>query len=159
MGKTRNIADTARRVWRITAEAPLGEFVDAETAAASRAPRLPGGNDDAEPRPSNWTRSSYDLLNGIEISESSPGEFDALFNSSGAALRDDEPPRDAAPVGRDQWLLRFALRLAELDPRAEPRDVIALGKSIWPTKHFLTPEEAARSEYRWGIRARSERWL
>jgi hypothetical protein len=56
-----------RRVWRMTAEAPQGEFVDA----------LPGElspmTDDAEAaepvRHRNWMASSHDLLNGLEVSD------------------------------------------------------------------------------------------
>ena len=153
-----------RRVWRITPEAPLGEFVDAAEPVASPAPRSARAigdrtidhtiDRDGEPAASSWSRSSYDLLNGVEVSESAPGEFDALFNGPSASLCDDAQAQFPEALGRDQWILRFALRLAELDPLAEPKDVIALAKSIWPMKHFLAPEEAARSEYRWGISTR-----
>ena len=163
MAKFKKPSEAPRRVWRITPEAPFGEFVDAAEPASARAPGSSrGGGDshvdrDGEPSVSNWSRSSYDLLNGVEVSESAPGEFDALFNGPTASLRDDAKAQHPQALGRDQWILRFALRLAELDPLAEPKEVIALAKSIWPMKHFLPPEEAARSEYRWGIQARTSR--
>ena len=163
MVKFKKPVDGPRRVWRITPKAPFGEFVDSLQPATAKAPRSSrlGGEGhidrDGEPSVSNWSRSSYDLLNGVEVSESAPGEFDALFNGPAASLRDDAKAQHPEALGRDQWILRFALRLAELDPLAEPREVIALAKSIWPMKHFLAPEEAARSEYRWGIRTRASR--
>jgi hypothetical protein len=72
-----------RRVWRITSDAPLGEFVDFDVTAA------PGALADAphkvlDPAPVvDWRGSSFDLLNGVEVrdhSDSIPGElFDRLF--------------------------------------------------------------------------------
>ena len=73
-----------RRVWRVTPEAPMGEFVDIDPTA------LPG-SDSAEaparvldPAPVvDWRGSSWDLLNGCEVNddeESLPGDlFDELF--------------------------------------------------------------------------------
>jgi hypothetical protein len=73
-----------RRVWRVTPEAPMGEFVDIDPlkspaeAAADAAPRV------LDPAPVvDWRGSSWDLLNGCEVSDdedSIPGDlFDDLF--------------------------------------------------------------------------------
>ncbi|MDQ2734284.1 MAG: hypothetical protein M3Y55_04685 [Pseudomonadota bacterium] len=79
----------ARRVWRFTADAPLGEFVEIDPAlpqpTASRSEIPLTLLDPAEA--ADWRSSSYDLLNGVEIrdhSDSLPGElFDKLFKRSG----------------------------------------------------------------------------
>jgi hypothetical protein len=73
----------ARRVWRMTSEAPLGELVDFDPTEAA------GGPADAphkvlDPAPVvDWRGSSFDLLNGVDVrdhSDSIPGElFDRLF--------------------------------------------------------------------------------
>ncbi|MDQ2736228.1 MAG: hypothetical protein M3Y55_14855 [Pseudomonadota bacterium] len=75
----------ARRVWRFTADAPLGEFIELDPTlpqpAASRSDNPLMGLDPAEA--TDWRSSSYDLLNGVEIrdhSDSIPGAlFDKLF--------------------------------------------------------------------------------
>ena len=73
-----------RRVWRMTAEAPQGGFVDA----------LPGDlslmTDEGEPVPParsshpNWMASSHDLSSGLEVSDFSdtlPNDlYDDLFD-------------------------------------------------------------------------------
>jgi hypothetical protein len=72
-----------RKVWRMTAEAPRGEFIDA----------LPGDlspmTDEAESTPRvrshpNWMASSHDLLSGLEVSDFSdtlPNDlYDDLFD-------------------------------------------------------------------------------
>ena len=74
-----------RKVWRMTPDAPLGEIVDFD-------PTVPGpGAKPTEatavvlyPAPVvSWRASSYDLLNGLDVTDqtdSIPGElFDALF--------------------------------------------------------------------------------
>ncbi len=74
-----------RRVWRVTLEAPMGEFVDLDPLTA------PPGGAEADVAPKvldpapvvDWRSSSWDLLNGCEVNddeESIPGDlFDELF--------------------------------------------------------------------------------
>nr|WP_316640064.1 hypothetical protein [uncultured Roseateles sp.] len=64
-----------KRVWRITADAPQGEYVDPDEAARKDAlARL------AE---AGWQQSSFDLSMGAEVSDApetlTPEMFDALF--------------------------------------------------------------------------------
>ena len=133
--------ERARRVWRMTPEAPLGEFVDADEKPAKPAAQ-PGPD---ELQPSSYVRSSWDLLNGLEVTESAAGDLhDELF---------DQAPQ-AAPAARErtqnpgEWIRRFAIRLAELDVEREPKDLIELAKRQWMTQHYLAPEEAAELEHR-----------
>ena len=67
-----------RKVWRISARAPMGEWVD------SAAPVIPKVSKDLpEVSYGTWVTSSYDLLDGAEVIEDPdtlPGElFDELF--------------------------------------------------------------------------------
>ena len=133
--------DRQRRVWRMTPESPLGEFVDADDKPAK--PSAQPGPDELQP--SSYVRSSWDLLNGLEVTESSPGELEGFF---------DELPRAAAPSparerprNAGEWIRRFSLRLAELDLRREPKELIELAKRQWMTQHYLPPEEAAEVEH------------
>ncbi len=127
-----------RRIWRMTLEAPLGEFVDADDKADKPAAQ-PGPD---ELQPSSYVRSSWDLLNGLEVTESAAGDLhESLF---------DEPPKSAsaAPArerarNAGEWLRRFAIRLAELDLQRDPKELIELAKRQWMAKHYLAPEEAA----------------
>jgi len=125
-----------RRVWRMTPEAPLGEFVDADEKPAKPASQ-PGPD---ELQPSSYVRSSWDLLNGLEVTESAAGDLhEELF---------DQPPH-AAPAAREraqnpgEWIRRFAIRLAELDVQREPKELIELAKRQWMAQHYLAPEDAA----------------
>ena len=63
----------AKLVWRITENAPLGEFVDPRGVDAKK----PG--DKADPRENGWLASSLELLGGVRISETPmdtlPGEL------------------------------------------------------------------------------------
>jgi len=129
-----------RRVWRMTAESPLGEFVDADEKPA-RPTAQPGPD---ELQPSSYVRSSWDLLNGLEVTESAAGDLpEELF--------DRPPPAVPAPRARTQhpgeWVRRFAIRLAELDVQREPKELIELAKRQWMTQHYIAPEEAAELEH------------
>lgn len=74
-----------RRVWRVTPDAPMGEFVDVDplappgaATAIDVAPKV------LDPAPVvDWRGSSWDLLNGCEVNDdedSIPGDlFDAFF--------------------------------------------------------------------------------
>jgi hypothetical protein len=61
----------ARRVWRMTSEAPLGEVVDFDPTEAT------GSHTDVplkvlDPAPvGDWRGSSFDLLNGVEVRDHS----------------------------------------------------------------------------------------
>jgi hypothetical protein len=72
-------AKSKRLVWRISDRAPLGEWVDPATLAEPAAKDLP------EVTSGRWLRSSFDLLNGVDIDESPntvPDDlFDELFRS------------------------------------------------------------------------------
>ena len=75
--------ETPNVVWRISAAAPLGEWVD-KGAAAHRPPAA----DAPEVTFGSWF-SSYDLLDGASVSEgvdTVPGDlFDELFNPASGA--------------------------------------------------------------------------
>jgi len=129
-----------RRVWRMTPEAPLGEFVDADEKPAKPAAQ-PGPD---ELQPSSYVRSSWDLLNGLDVTESTADDLhEDLF---------DQPPH-TVPKTREraqnsgEWVRRFAIRLGELDLQREPKDLIELAKRQWMTQHYLAPEEAAELEH------------
>jgi hypothetical protein len=131
-----------RRVWRMTVEAPLGEFVDADSKAAKPAAQ-PGPE---ELQPPTWVRSSRDLLNGLEVTESSSGDLlDELFDEPLRAPPTGPVPERAPDAG--EWIRRFALRLAELELQRDPKEVIELAKRQWMTQHYLAPEEAAELEH------------
>jgi hypothetical protein len=129
-----------RRVWRMTPESPLGEFVDADEKPAK--PAVQPGPDELQP--SSYVRSSWDLLNGLEVTESAAGDLpEELF---------DQRPQPA-PVARvrtqnpGEWIRRFSIRLAELDVMRDPKELIELAKRQWMTQHYLAPEEAAELEH------------
>ena len=129
-----------RRVWRMTAESPLGEFVDADEKPAK--PTAQPGPDELQP--SSYVRSSWDLLNGLEVTESAPGDLEGMFEE--LPQSPPSPPRER-PRNAGEWIRRFSLRLAELDVRREPKELIELAKRQWMTQHYLAPEEAAELEH------------
>ncbi len=130
-----------RRLWRMTPTAPFGEFVDADDKPDK--PAAPPAPD--ELREASWTRSSWDLLNGLEVTESASGDLlDELFGAPPRAAPASPGPDLAANAG--EWIRRFALRLAELDLQRDPRELIELAKRQWVTQHNLAPEEAAELE-------------
>ncbi|HSC65342.1 MAG TPA: hypothetical protein VLD35_17000 [Caldimonas sp.] len=129
-----------RRVWRMTAESPLGEFVDADDKPAK--PTAQPGPDELQP--SSYVRSSWDLLNGLEVTESAPGDLEGMFDELPQA---PASPARERPRNAGEWIRRFSLRLAELDVRREPKELIELAKRQWMTQHYLAPEEAAELEH------------
>lgn len=141
MRKSDKPGATQRRIWRITPEAPHGEFVDVD-AKADKPVAQPSPD---ELHPSSWVRSSWDLLNGLEVTESSAGDLQELF--------DAPPPESPAAAPRErardagEWIRRFALRLAALDLQRDPKELIELAKRQWMTEHYLAPEEAAEIEH------------
>ncbi len=62
MSKVRRDAKTPRRVWRITAAAPHGEYVEFDVArpVATQQDESPLGG---------WAESSHDLANGLDVYE------------------------------------------------------------------------------------------
>ena len=98
--------------------------------------------------------SSWDLLSGLDVVETEPGElFDEFFDSESGAARELAASEG---LSKDQWLLAFAMELAELDRQLEPRDVIRLANLLWRKKQHLPPENVARDVYStgWMRRAR-----
>lgn len=66
-----------RRVWRVTANAPFGEIVDADMPSVLPSAAV------SEPREGSWLQSSFDLAMGLEVRDATdtitPEAFDALF--------------------------------------------------------------------------------
>ena len=74
-----------RKVWRISSAAPLGEFVDPDARPPATAPAEQGEAPSAIHR--SWSISSFELMNGVDISEEDPSTvpadlFDELFKPS-----------------------------------------------------------------------------
>lgn len=68
-------AKSSRRVWRITERTPMGEWFDPDTIA------VPSPKEDLpEVFTGGWIVSSYDLLNGSEISDGPDTVPDDLFD-------------------------------------------------------------------------------
>lgn len=77
MAKSGVRKELRRRVWRVTANAPQGEYVDPD---APPTPRTVVHFDRPEP---GWLQSSFDLSIGLEVVEAPdtipPEVFDELF--------------------------------------------------------------------------------
>jgi hypothetical protein len=150
MGKPKNIDETPRRIWRITAEAPQGEFVE-DRRSEDRIPSTAT----VELVEASWVGSSWDLLTGLDVSETAPGElFDEFFDSESGGARE---PESLAELSKDQWLLAFAIELAELDRHLDPTDVIRLAKVLWRKKRQLPPKAVARDVHSTGWMLRRAR--
>src|SRR5450755_3946616 len=142
MGELKKLIELQRRIWRITPDAPHGEIVDPDAAPAK--PRAAASDD--EPVVASWTASSYDLLNGLEVTETAPGElFEDHFSPPPSSKRG--PPDDSPGITKHQWILRFALKLTELDLKAESKHAIGLARELWPSQRQVVPEEMAHSVY------------
>jgi len=103
----------------------------------------------------SWVGSSWDLLTGLDVVETAPGElFDEFFDSDSGGPRDFPPSGD---LSKDQWLLAFAIELAGLDRDLEPTDVIRLAKMLWRKKRQLPPEVVARDVHSTGWMLRGAR--
>ena len=50
-------------------------------------------------------------------------------------------------VTEEQWVERFAFKLAQLETGAEPEDLIRLGRELCPIHGHLLPEDAAQSQF------------
>jgi hypothetical protein len=72
------MASLKKRIWRISADAPLGRWVDPGTGKEPDEPRQPEGR--IEP---GWRQSSFDLAYGLQVQDAVdtvPGELlDELF--------------------------------------------------------------------------------
>ncbi len=77
-----------RRIWRVTPEAPMGEFVELDVTP----PASPDAPPQREPRPevgdSNWVQSSFDLAFGLEVRDFEDTVPEDLFDE----LFGPEPP-------------------------------------------------------------------
>jgi hypothetical protein len=143
MGKLTNIDKPRKRSWRSSATPPAADV--AEDLASEES--IPSSTT-LELVEASWVGSSWDLLTGLDVVETGPGElFDEFFDSESGAVRDFAPSGD---LSKDQWLLAFAVELAELDRHLEPRDVIRLAKVLWRRKQHLAPEVVARDVYSTG---------
>lgn len=71
---TVNKQQPAKLVWRVTANAPMGEYVDPKQAINSPPPKQT-----VDPRENGWLASSLELLGGVRVSEAPmdtlPGEL------------------------------------------------------------------------------------
>jgi hypothetical protein len=79
---TANKQQPAKLVWRITTNAPRGEYVDPRQAIVPHSPDTPG----VDPRENGWLASSLELLGGVRVSEAPmdtlPGELiDEFMNA------------------------------------------------------------------------------
>lgn len=71
MRKARDAQHLYRRVWRVSAEAPLGEVVEIEIESdpTEVLARRPEASNSAVPRDFGWRQSSLELSDGLEVSE------------------------------------------------------------------------------------------
>jgi len=100
-----------RKVWRMTAEAPMGEILELVPEAEPKAPtkEWPGvaaALDELRTRlpdpaaETNWQSSSYDLLSGLtvrDVTDTIPGRiFDEVFRGDRVILRRMRPAASRA---------------------------------------------------------------
>ena len=65
----------------------------------------------------------------------------------------DDAMGGGEPLTREQWVDRFALRLAMLDEMQHSLDLLLqLGDELWPSYGGVEPEVVADAEYRAGSR-------
>lgn len=78
-----NKQQPAKLVWRITANAPQGEYIDPKHAVVSLSEPVKAKVD---PRENGWLASSLELLGGVRVSETPldtlPGELIEEFMNS-----------------------------------------------------------------------------
>ena len=76
MVQRKRVDKSKRLVWRVTANTPLGEFVDPDEPPSSAEPR--------ERTDRSFLVSTFELTHGLEVSDETdtmPGDlFDELFN-------------------------------------------------------------------------------
>lgn len=77
MTRRKDSKEPPKLVWRITADAPLGEYVDPRVAAVKK--KNDKDKDAPEVREHGWLGSSLELLGGVRVSETPmdtlPGEL------------------------------------------------------------------------------------
>jgi hypothetical protein len=73
----------AKKVWRISASAPMGEWVNEATTVAPKP-----NKDLPEVSHGPWVRSSYDLLDGTDVTEGPDTLPDDLFDELFAPKQD-----------------------------------------------------------------------
>ena len=65
----------------------------------------------------------------------------------------ERDPGGDEELSRDQWIGRFALRLAMLDDMQHPlEELLQMGDVLWSTYGGVEPEVIADAEYRAGVR-------
>jgi hypothetical protein len=151
MARPGKIDDVPRRIWRITADTPQGELVDALRADDRIPPSIR-----VEFVEASWVGSSWDLLTGLDVVETEPDHlFDEFFDSESGGVR--ERP-SSGELGKDQWVLAFAVELAELDRDLDPSEVIRLAKTLWRKKGHLAATAVAQDAFStgWLLRATRE---
>jgi hypothetical protein len=82
-----NTPSKPKRIWRISERAPLGEWVDPNIPSEPR-------KKDAGPAPTSeeiWRRSTFDLLNGIEVNDDPTTVPDDLFDEYFKPVVEDPP--------------------------------------------------------------------
>ena len=81
MSQPKKTTAPAKKIWRISESAPMGEWVDEGVPVAPKLPEVAHGP---------WVRSSHDLLDGADVTEDPDALPDDLF---------DElfPPKEDAP--------------------------------------------------------------
>ncbi|MFT3664478.1 hypothetical protein [Piscinibacter sp.] len=81
---TANKQQPAKLVWRITPNAPQGEYIDPRQVVAAPAPVE--AKTKVDPRENGWLASSLELLGGVRVSEAPldtlPGELIEEFMNS-----------------------------------------------------------------------------
>ncbi|MBX3604296.1 MAG: hypothetical protein KF788_03445 [Piscinibacter sp.] len=92
MSRRKEVKQPPKLVWRITADAPLGEYVDPRTAVTKKKTAQ-----DGEVREHGWLGSSLELLGGVRVSEAPmdtlPGDLiDEFFKPTGSPAT-PEPPK------------------------------------------------------------------
>jgi hypothetical protein len=80
---TANKQQPAKLVWRITANAPMGEYVDPKQAIVNPPA---AAKTKVDPRENGWLASSLELLGGVRVSEAPldtlPGDLIEEFMNS-----------------------------------------------------------------------------
>ena len=77
MSKKSSPPPVPRKVWRMSASTPLGEVVIATPADEAAAPKL---SVDEEWPETDWTKSSFALLNGCQVKDYTARIPDQVFD-------------------------------------------------------------------------------
>ncbi len=83
---TANKQQPGKLVWRITTNAPAGEYIDAKQAVSVIPSAEARQKSTVDPRENGWLASSLELLGGVRVSEAPldtlPGELIEEFMNS-----------------------------------------------------------------------------